>query len=161
MIGALDAAGCCFCEPECQARRLAVKRREIEPIELQIKHGADDRRWVKVLIIPVRDPDDSGLWLVHCVLDEERSHRIESYLSRIASRTRTPGVSKQDIVDFHLTDRQRQILELLVEDESLHAIASKLGVSHATVRNHVQHILGKLGVHSIMEAVAYYLLTKD
>jgi DNA-binding CsgD family transcriptional regulator len=31
-------------------------------------------------------------------------------------------------------------------------------VSHATVRNHVQHILAKTGSHSILEAVARYLL---
>jgi DNA-binding NarL/FixJ family response regulator len=28
-------------------------------------------------------------------------------------------------------------------------------VSPATIRNHVQNILGKLGVHSRLEAVAY------
>ncbi|MCL6640364.1 MAG: LuxR C-terminal-related transcriptional regulator, partial [Candidatus Rokubacteria bacterium] len=30
-----------------------------------------------------------------------------------------------------------------------------LGVSPATVRNHVQNLLGKLGVHSRLQAVAY------
>jgi DNA-binding NarL/FixJ family response regulator len=29
------------------------------------------------------------------------------------------------------------------------------------VRNHVQHILTKLGVHSILEAVAFYLLVEE
>ena len=44
---------------------------------------------------------------------------------------------------------------------ALYAIAARLHVSHATVRNHVQHILNKFGVHSIMEAVALYLLHVD
>jgi two-component system nitrate/nitrite response regulator NarL len=35
------------------------------------------------------------------------------------------------------------------------AIAGRLAVSPATVRNHVQSILGKLGVHSRLEAVAF------
>jgi DNA-binding NarL/FixJ family response regulator len=32
-----------------------------------------------------------------------------------------------------------------------------LFLSQATVRNHIQHILAKLGVHSRVEAVAYAL----
>jgi two-component system nitrate/nitrite response regulator NarL len=34
-------------------------------------------------------------------------------------------------------------------------MAERLHVSPATVRNHVQHILEKLGVHSRLEAAAY------
>ena len=40
-------------------------------------------------------------------------------------------------------------------------IAATLYLSYATVRNHVQHILVKLGVHSIPEAVACHILTTD
>ena len=34
-------------------------------------------------------------------------------------------------------------------------MAERLHVSPATVRNHVQNIAGKLGVHSRLEAVAF------
>jgi two-component system nitrate/nitrite response regulator NarL len=34
-------------------------------------------------------------------------------------------------------------------------MAERLHVSPATVRNHVQHILAKLGLHSRLEAAAY------
>ena len=34
-------------------------------------------------------------------------------------------------------------------------------VSYYTVRNHVQHVLGKMGVHSTLEAVALYLLSQS
>jgi two-component system nitrate/nitrite response regulator NarL len=33
------------------------------------------------------------------------------------------------------------------------AIAQTLGISPTTVRNHIEHLLGKLGVHSKLEAV--------
>jgi DNA-binding CsgD family transcriptional regulator len=46
----------------------------------------------------------------------------------------------------------------LVEDESLRAVAARLNVSYTTVRNHVQHILAKLHVHSFPAAVARYVL---
>jgi two-component system, NarL family, nitrate/nitrite response regulator NarL len=55
----------------------------------------------------------------------------------------------------YLTGRERQCLELLVEGYDTAAIVAELGVSAATVRTHVQSLLGKLGVHSRLEAAAF------
>ncbi len=54
-----------------------------------------------------------------------------------------------------LTRREREILGLLTSGFNTRAVAERLHVSPATVRNHVQKILDKLGVHSRLEAVAY------
>ncbi len=53
-----------------------------------------------------------------------------------------------------LTPRERQVISLLAAGASTREMAERLGVSKATIRNHVQSILGKLGVHSRLEAVA-------
>jgi two-component system nitrate/nitrite response regulator NarL len=55
----------------------------------------------------------------------------------------------------HLTARERECLGLLVEGLDTTAMATKLGVSPATVRTHVQSLLTKLGVHSRLEAAAF------
>jgi two-component system, NarL family, nitrate/nitrite response regulator NarL len=55
----------------------------------------------------------------------------------------------------YLTARERQCLELLVEGQDTAAMVSRLGVSAATVRTHVQALLTKLGVHSRLEAAAF------
>jgi two-component system, NarL family, nitrate/nitrite response regulator NarL len=55
----------------------------------------------------------------------------------------------------YLTSREWQCLELLVEGQDTAAMVATLGVSSATVRTHVQSLLGKLGVHSRLEAAAY------
>jgi len=52
-----------------------------------------------------------------------------------------------------LTPREQEVLKLLAEDQPDKAIATVLGISVATVRNHSQHILEKLGVHRRQEAV--------
>jgi LuxR family maltose regulon positive regulatory protein len=49
------------------------------------------------------------------------------------------------------------VLQLLTEGLDGAAIAQRLFLSPATVRNHIQHILDKLGVHSRVEAVALAL----
>jgi len=53
-----------------------------------------------------------------------------------------------------LTAREREVLALLAEGKSSAEIAGELVISARTVGTHVQHILGKLGVHSRAQAVA-------
>ena len=45
-------------------------------------------------------------------------------------------------------------MQLLAEGASNQSIAERLFISLHTVRNHVQRIITKLGVHSKLEAVA-------
>jgi NarL family two-component system response regulator LiaR len=52
-----------------------------------------------------------------------------------------------------LTEREREVLALLVEGLTNSQIAGKLGVSPSTIKSHVSNILSKLGVSSRTEAV--------
>ncbi len=54
-----------------------------------------------------------------------------------------------------LTEREREILQLLAEGLRNDDIASKLFISPQTVQTHVRNILGKLRVHSKLEAVSF------
>lgn len=54
-----------------------------------------------------------------------------------------------------LTERERQILQLLAEGKRNDDIATELFISPQTVQTHVRNILGKLRVHSKLEAVAF------
>jgi DNA-binding NarL/FixJ family response regulator len=53
-----------------------------------------------------------------------------------------------------LTQREREVLQLLSEGLTQNAIANDLCISAKTVGTHIQRILTKLGVHSRAEAVA-------
>jgi DNA-binding NarL/FixJ family response regulator len=53
-----------------------------------------------------------------------------------------------------LTPREIEVLEVLSLGLSNSGIARELGISVNTVRNHVQNLLTKLGVHSKLEALA-------
>jgi DNA-binding NarL/FixJ family response regulator len=54
----------------------------------------------------------------------------------------------------NLTPREHEVLEALVQGRGTAQLAATLGVTRATARSHVQHLLKKLGVHSRLEAVA-------
>lgn len=64
------------------------------------------------------------------------------------------GAPRARASSARLTPRQLEVLQLLGEGASTEAIATTLHISRETVRNHVRNILGALGVHSRLEAVA-------
>ena len=54
-----------------------------------------------------------------------------------------------------LAAREQEILQLLSEGLAVAIMSQLLNFSPVTVRNHLQHIQAKLGVHSQVETVAY------
>lgn len=59
---------------------------------------------------------------------------------------------------FHpLSDREMEVLSCVVRGMSNKEIASVLGISHQTVKNHVTSILRKFGVEDRTQAVVYAL----
>ncbi|MBL0254825.1 MAG: response regulator transcription factor [Chitinophagaceae bacterium] len=54
---------------------------------------------------------------------------------------------------FNLTEREKEILQRLIESRSLRSIAESLFISLETVRTHVKHIYKKLHVANRTEAV--------
>jgi DNA-binding CsgD family transcriptional regulator len=57
-------------------------------------------------------------------------------------------------VNDELTDREEEVVELLVQGKNTKEIAEILWIAVATARNHVGAILRKLGVNSRLAAVA-------
>jgi len=64
-----------------------------------------------------------------------------------ASATAPPQVFPQ------LTDREREVLDLVAQGRANAAIAARLGLSQKTVRNHVSNILTKLQVADRAQAI--------
>jgi DNA-binding NarL/FixJ family response regulator len=54
-----------------------------------------------------------------------------------------------------LTRREREVLSLVADGADNHVIAAALVISPQTARTHIQNVLGKLGVHSRLEAAAF------
>lgn len=52
-----------------------------------------------------------------------------------------------------LTNREKQIFDLLVKNYDTDLISEKLGISSKTVRNHISNVIQKLGVKSRSQAI--------
>ena len=63
-----------------------------------------------------------------------------------------PGAEDED---RHLTEREHEVLRLVARGLVNREIATQLGISENTVKNHVRSILEKLHLHSRVEAAVY------
>ena len=56
-----------------------------------------------------------------------------------------------------LTKREKEVFELLILNQTTVEIATKLGISEKTVRNHISNVMQKLGVKGRASAVVELL----
>jgi DNA-binding NarL/FixJ family response regulator len=104
---------------------------------------------------------DGATSVAHCALDAGRTVRLEAYLGKVAHQAGHVSRASWARRFRALTTRQRELLELLARDENPASIARHLHRSLATVRNHIQNSLRALGLHSVQQAVALFLLHGD
>ena len=84
-----------------------------------------------------------------------------SFLTRAVSRMLQEDYVRQlenrgldDSYDL-LTDREREILQMVAEGKSNKEVAGVLNISPTTVETHRAHILQKLNLHSVPELILY------
>ena len=78
-------------------------------------------------------------------------------LTRLLAQVAREREAQRDAMNLlnDLTEREREIMQLLATGLRNDGIAAKLYISPQTVQTHVRNILGKLRVHSKLEAVAF------
>jgi predicted ATPase/DNA-binding CsgD family transcriptional regulator len=81
---------------------------------------------------------------------------ITAVAKRVLAMVETPrGARRLDHDPTALTDREMDVLRLLIEGRSNREIAETLYISHRTATTHVTHILAKFGVETRAAAVTY------
>jgi DNA-binding NarL/FixJ family response regulator len=97
---------------------------------------------------------DSGQSLIEAV---EALSNHKPFLTLVASETVLEGFLVSSRRDDHsvLTNREREIVQLLAEAKGNKEIASVLCISVKTVETHRATIMRKLGINSIVELVHY------
>jgi NarL family two-component system response regulator LiaR len=82
------------------------------------------------------------------------AHIGKSTLSPEATQVLIAAVTRPPAPGHDLTDREREVLTLLVKGLNNPEIAGQLTISASTVKNHVSNILSKLNAATRSEAVA-------
>lgn len=82
------------------------------------------------------------------------AHAGRSILSPEATQALMHVASQPGPIGFDLSERERDVLNLMVKGMNNTAIAKNLVISLSTTKHHVSHILSKLGASNRAEAVA-------
>lgn len=125
--------------------------------------------WINVSTVGLSDVgEQADAFVIFLFRDVTARKRQEEFVGQVldAVNTLQSGVPaaacpqstastspEADHVD--LTEREREVLNLLARGLTTEDIALSLSISPHTARNHIQNILTKLQVHSRLEAVAY------
>ena len=72
----------------------------------------------------------------------------------IAAKVLSFFAAEQPAKNYHLTEREKEILALLAKGNSYKMIADECKISYSTVNNHISNIYDKLYVNSATEAVS-------
>ncbi|GAA0816590.1 helix-turn-helix transcriptional regulator [Spirilliplanes yamanashiensis] len=114
--------------------------------------GADDPAAEEAVVLSKKRPLTE---LVDAVLRGTGAPETPAAPAVPRAPLRTARVDGQTLAARFLTDRERDVLRLLVGAQPTGQIADELGISITTTRGYVQSILSKLGVHSRVQAVSY------
>jgi NarL family two-component system response regulator LiaR len=101
--------------------------------------------------------DVSANDLVRAIRD---AHAGRVTLSPAAAQALVEKANQPPVPGLDLTDREREVLALMVEGLNNTQIAGRLTVSPSTIKSHVSRVLSKLGVASRTEAVTLALRHK-
>ncbi len=98
--------------------------------------------------------------LLKAIRDIKRGAPMSAAIARKVLNFVRESSGQQNKVDFKLTSREEDILQLLVDGLSFKKIGEKLFISPYTVHSHIKRIYEKLHVHSKAEAVSKALRNK-
>jgi len=137
----------CICAKGERAGSLVPRDHGLASFDLRTRTREGRPVWLNV--ISASTPEDTAEPLAVYLFQDVSAAR--DLLRRIGRRAPVPAPS-DPFAD--LTRREREILRLVATGLGTKAMAERLRVSPATIRNHVQSILAKLGVHSRIQAIA-------
>ena len=168
VVSGRDVFGNRFCHENCSVLSMSRKGETVRPFELVVGSGAPkSEQPVHVSVLKVPGETADSYTLVHVLQPIDRATRLARALEQLGP-PRTEPVEPNGSHHAHatvepqrassdsppLTEREKEILRSVAEGLPNKEIARQLGISLATVRNHVHNILEKLEVHSKLEATS-------
>ena len=155
-----DLFGNRFCYANCPVLATLRAGDPVCGFELSVSTAGVERRAVGLTILRVPGARPDQFTLVHIVQPIAREGRVAELLCELAEKGldvvgRARGAGKAPAASPPpLTRREAEVLHHVASGRQNKEVAQKMGLSVATVRNHIHNILDKLDVHSKLEAVS-------
>lgn len=154
-----------LCSSPCSIACRLARGRAVRNFDMQTFTKTGRMIWLNVSSLPVPSRKKGAYVVAHLFRDITKQAKVRRLVEDLhavlcsgpaepagpeAGRDATPEISHT----FPLSEREHEVLRSLAAGEDTKDIAGRLCISPATVRNHIQHILEKLGAHSRLQALA-------
>lgn len=149
------------CSENCTILERARNHVPMSNYDLQIS-VVDRRIWCNVSVLIIDDPALENPYTVHIMRPSDIQKRFEMLVRDfVVQETSLPAVNMNEIMSakraptaaIDLTNREKEVLEMLGRGIPTSEIAETLFISRTTANNHIQHIMKKLSAHTRLEAV--------
>lgn len=144
-----DVFGNLLCCKGCWLREMWSRGEPVRRFEMDARRADGHRLRLAVEAEPSGDGGAAG-WVYRLAPDQRRGERRRAP----APAELLPAASDPPVSILPLTHRELEVLRLLDQGAETPAIARELGISRTTVRNHIQHLLAKLGAHNRLQVVS-------
>jgi PAS domain S-box-containing protein len=153
-----------YCRRDCPVMLSARKGEPVASYDVRSRTKDGDERWLNTTIVTLPQAVSRKTVVVHLFRDVTQRRRAEELaeemVQAVGNFTAAAPEVGEEVLPYpppgpNLTTRELQVLKLLASGTGTEAIARALGVTRSTARNHIESVLGKLGVHSRLEAVVY------
>jgi DNA-binding CsgD family transcriptional regulator len=138
LLDGRDVFGNRVCHDACWLRDAVGAGEAVRRYELDTRHAEGKRLRVIVDVQPAAQG-----W-TYRFLPDRRADRLPAPVP----------AAPEPAATFVLTQRERDVLRLLAAGRDTAEMAVRMGISATTVRNHIQHLLEKLGAHTRLQAVS-------
>jgi PAS domain S-box-containing protein len=146
----VDEHGNRLCYKGCHVMSLVKLGEPVQHFDMQTRTKAGRPVWLDISILEAPSSGPGGAFAIHLFRDVTATREL---LRLVHERLQAPSAAPDEATT--LTRRELEVLRLMASGANTKALAERLHVSPATIRNHAQNIFAKLGVHSRLEAVAY------
>lgn len=154
-----------FCRQNCPVTQNARRGRATADYDVVATSADGKDLWANVSVLLLKQPQAAPL-VLHTFRDVTERRRVETFARRAMESLREiesppPGQPEQDAEEPRptpippLSRREMQALQLMAVGLSTKEIAEHLGVSPITARNHITHVITKLGAGNRLQAVLY------
>lgn len=156
-----------FCRPGCPVVASARRGDPVGDYDLLSRTRAGADTWLNVSVLVLKGKKQRRPSVVHLLRDVTERRRVEGLARRAIEALRElesgdGGNAAEDArpdlrptpLPF-LSRRELEVLRLLAGGLPTPQIAERLGISPVTARNHITHVVSKLGAKTRLQAVLY------
>ena len=148
LIAGGDYLGHPFCSSDCEVIECARRGHAPANYDVRTNSSSGKPKWLNISIVVLAGRKKRSTLTVHLFRDITGERR-----RALHAPVQAQSPAEEEGALARLTRREAEVLQCLSMGMTNRRVAAALGVSETTVRNHIEHLLAKLGVHSKLEAV--------